>query len=102
MLPSASLARCAGSWRTFLALYEPVHGSAPTIAKQDIANPLATILTLAMMLRYSFNLEQEALAIENAVQKVLSQGYRTSDIINESGEVVGTVKMGQLVRSQLV
>ncbi|MDD4635531.1 MAG: 3-isopropylmalate dehydrogenase [Dehalococcoidales bacterium] len=102
MLPSASLADVPEAGRNIFGLYEPVHGSAPTIAKQDIANPLATILTLAMMLRYSFNLEQEALAIENAVQKVLSQGYRTSDIINESGEVVGTVKMGQLVRSQLV
>ncbi|MDD5486165.1 MAG: isocitrate/isopropylmalate family dehydrogenase [Dehalococcoidales bacterium] len=82
-------------------LYEPVHGSAPTIAGQDIANPLATILTLAMMLRHSFSLEEEAGAIEKAVQKTLSQGYRTSDIMNGPGKSVGTKEMGQLVRKQL-
>ncbi len=101
MLPSASLADVPVSGKKIFGLYEPVHGSAPTIAGQDIANPLATILTLAMMLRHSFSLEEEAGAIEKAVQETLSQGYRTSDIMNGPGKSVGTKEMGQLVRKQL-
>jgi 3-isopropylmalate dehydrogenase len=102
MLPSASLAGVPEAGIKIFGLYEPVHGSAPTIAGKDIANPLATILTLAMMLRYSFNLDTEADAVENAVQKALSQGYRTSDIMDESCTNVGTCKMGQMVREHLV
>lgn len=91
MLASASL----GS--TKLGLYEPSHGSAPDIAGKDIANPLATILSAAMMLRYSLNLEEEAAAIEKAVVKVLEQGYRTVDIMSKDMIQVGTNKMGDLV-----
>ena len=95
MLPSASL----GEGK--LGMYEPIHGSAPDIAGMDIANPLATILSVAMMLRYSFNLEEEAKAIENAVVKVLEDGYRTKDIYIEGTILVGTRKMGQLVIERL-
>lgn len=91
MLASASLGE--GS----LGLYEPSHGSAPDIAGQNKANPLATILSAAMMLRYSFNLETEAKAIEEAVSAVLDAGYRTGDIMSEGMKLVGTVEMGDLV-----
>ncbi len=91
MLPSASL----GSSK--LGMYEPIHGSAPDIAGQDKANPIATVLSMAMMLRYSFDLEQEALAIEKAVEDVLAKGYRTGDIMSAGCELVGTVKMGELL-----
>ncbi len=91
MLASASL----GS--TSLGLYEPSHGSAPDIAGKNIANPLATILSAAMMLRYSLNLEEEAVAIENAVTKVLEAGYRTVDIMSDGMVKVGTKEMGDLV-----
>ena len=74
MLPSASLGK------TKLGLYEPSHGSAPDIAGKDIANPIATILSASMMLRYSFDLDAEADAVEAAVQQVLTDGYRTGDI----------------------
>ncbi len=101
MLPSASLSAIPeDSGKTF-GLYEPVHGSAPTIAGRDIANPIATILTLAMMLRYSFGLVKEAELVEAAVQAVLSSGYRTSDIIGQGLTGVGTQKMGQMIREQL-
>lgn len=91
MLASASLGA------TSLGLYEPSHGSAPDIAGQDKANPLATILSAAMMLRYSLNLEKEAKAIENAVMTVLDAGYRTGDIASEGAKIVGTKEMGTLV-----
>lgn len=100
MLSSASLGESGP------ALYEPVHGSAPDIAGKNIANPLATILSAAMMLRYSFNLEQEALAIENAVKKVLDEGFRTSDICLNQGEkgekLLGTVEMGNAVVKEIL
>ncbi|MDP4153300.1 MAG: 3-isopropylmalate dehydrogenase [Bacillota bacterium] len=95
MLPSASLGEGT------LGMYEPIHGSAPDIAGKGIANPLATILSVAMMLRYSFNLEAEASAIENAVEKVLNDGYRTGDIMSEGMKKVGTVEMGALVIANL-
>ena len=95
MLPSASLGNGT------LGMYEPIHGSAPDIAGMGIANPLATILSTAMMLRYSFNLEKEAKNIEDAVVKVLEEGYRTGDINSEGCELVGTEKMGQLVLDRL-
>lgn len=78
-------------------LYEPSHGSAPDIAGKDLANPIATILSAAMMLRYSFDLDREAAAVEEAVQKVLSEGYRTPDIMAEGGLQVGTAQMGRLI-----
>jgi 3-isopropylmalate dehydrogenase len=95
MLPSASLdANNKG-------LYEPIHGSAPDIAGKDLANPLATILSAAMMLRYSFGLSEAAQAIEAAVQKVLAQGYATGDIQREGCVRVGTRGMGDAVLAAL-
>ena len=91
MLPSASLAQ--GNF----GMYEPVHGSAPDIAGQDKANPMATILSAAIMLRYTFGLGQEADAIENAVKSVLDQGYRTPDLFAGEGTLVGTAEMGRRI-----
>ncbi len=91
MLSSASLND------TKFGLYEPSHGSAPDIAGQDKANPIATILSAAMMLRYSLDLDKEADAVEAAVQKVLTEGYRTCDIMSEGCTEVGTSKMGDLI-----
>jgi 3-isopropylmalate dehydrogenase len=91
MLPSASL----GVQNP--GLYEPIHGSAPDIAGQDKANPIATILSAAMMLRYSLNMAEAAHDIERAVTKVLDQGYRTMDIMQHGMTVVGTEKMGDLI-----
>ncbi len=91
MLPSASLGK------TKLGLYEPSHGSAPDIAGQDKANPIATILSAGMMLRYSFDLTKEADVIDAAVKKVLESGYRTGDIYSEGKTLVGTKKMGELI-----
>lgn len=82
------------------ALYEPIHGSAPDIAGQNKANPIATILSAAMMLRYSFGLMEEATAIENAVDAVLADGYHTSDIAGD-GEPVGTAEMGKLICNRI-
>lgn len=95
MLPSASLG--VGT----KGMYEPIHGSAPDIAGKDIANPLATILSIAMMLRYSFSMEKEAKAIESAVEKVLDEGYRTADISTEGMKKVGTKAMGDLVAERV-
>ena len=91
MLSSASLAE--GKF----GLYEPSHGSAPDIAGQDIANPIATILSAAMMLRYSFDLDKEADEIEAAVKAVLADGYRTVDIMSDGMKKVGCKEMGQLI-----
>ncbi len=95
MLPSASL----GSGT--LGLYEPIHGSAPDIAGQDKANPIATILSVAMMMRYSFGLEDVAKDIESAVERVLEKGYRTGDIFSEGMSLVGTTKMGSLINEEI-
>ena len=95
MLPSASLNE------TGKGLYEPSHGSAPDIAGQDKANPLATILSLAMLVRYSLNDEARAKQIENAVQKVLEQGYRTGDIYEEGTQLVSCSQMGSAVLAAL-
>jgi 3-isopropylmalate dehydrogenase len=95
MLPSASLdADNKG-------LYEPIHGSAPDIAGDNLANPLATILSLAMMMRYTFGIEEAAVRIENAVGKVLQQGLRTPDIYREGTTKVGTSQMGDAVVAAL-
>ena len=82
---------------TKLGLYEPSHGSAPDIAGQNKANPIATILSAAMMLRYSLDLDKEADAVETAVQKVLTEGYRTGDIMSDGCKLVGTKEMGDLI-----
>ena len=95
MLSSASLGK------TKLGLYEPSHGSAPDIAGTNAANPIATILSAAMMLRYSFDLMAEADDIENAVKKVLEDGYRTGDIMSEGCTKVGTVEMGAAIIERL-
>ena len=95
MLPSASLAE--GNF----GMYEPVHGSAPDIAGQDNANPIACILSAAMMLRYTFGLGAEADAIENAVKSVLDQGYRTPDLYAGQGTQVGTAQMGDLIAAAI-
>ena len=103
MLASASIGDGTGP-----GLYEPIHGSAPDIAGKDLANPLATILSAAMLLRFDFKLEEEAKAIENAVAKVLDEGWRTGDIagadreaVKAAGKLVGTKKMGSLVLDYL-
>ncbi len=95
MLPSASLAQ--GNF----GMYEPVHGSAPDIAGQDKANPMATILSAAMMLRYTFGLGEEADAVENAVKAVLDKGYRTPDLFAGEGILVGTAEMGRRIAGEL-
>lgn len=95
MLPSASLDACNKG------LYEPIHGSAPDIAGQDVANPLATILSAAMMLRYTFDQEAGAARIENAVKEVLAQGYRTADIYQPGMKKVGTAAMGDAVLANM-
>ena len=82
-------------------LYEPSHGSAPDIAGMDIANPIATVLSAAMMLRYSFDLDKEADAIEKAVKQVLADGYRTGDIMSEGCEKVGCSRMGDLLAERI-
>lgn len=102
MLASASLGDGSGP-----GLYEPIHGSAPDIAGKNLANPLATILSAAMLLRYDFKMEEEAKAIEKAVNDVLNDGWRTSDIagdveaVKASGKLVGTVEMGKLVIAKI-
>ena len=91
LLPSASIGDTAPG------LYEPIHGSAPDIAGQDKANPIATILSVAMMLRYSFHLADEANAVEQAVDAVLAEGYRTADIAKAGEKAIGTLEMGRLI-----
>jgi len=95
MLPSASL----GEGR--VGMYEPIHGSAPDIAGKDIANPIAMILSAALVLRHSFGMELEARRIEDAVSSVLDQGYRTADIMSEGMTLVGTKEMGRRIAEAL-
>ena len=101
MIPSSSLGA------TSRGLYEPIHGSAPDIAGMDIANPVGTILSAAMMLRYSFDMAKEAEAIENAVSSVLDEGYRTQDIMPQDEEEakglkkVGCREMGRLITEKI-
>ena len=95
LLPSASIGDAAPG------LYEPIHGSAPDIAGQDKANPIATILSVAMMFRYSFHLAAEAQAIENAVDAVLAEGWRTADIAEPGVIPIGTREMGRRIREKL-
>lgn len=95
MLASASLGESK------LGLYEPIHGSAPDIAGQNKANPIATILSAAMMLKYSFDLEEEGSKIEAAVKSVLKKGYRTIDIMSDGMKLVGTKEMGDLIAAEI-
>lgn len=95
LLPSASIGDTAPG------LYEPIHGSAPDIAGQDKANPIAAILSAAMMLRYSFQLAAEADAVEQAVDAVLAEGWHTADMAGDADKLVGTVRMGQLICAKL-
>ena len=95
MLSSASLND------TKFGLYEPSHGSAPDIAGKDLANPIATVLSAAMMLRYTFDLDKEAEAVEEAVRKVLAEGYRTGDIMAVGCTLVGCSKMGDLLAERI-
>jgi 3-isopropylmalate dehydrogenase len=98
MLPSASLAGIpkGGAAKAF-GMYEPIHGSAPKRAGQNMVNPIATILSAAMMLRYSMNLVKEAEAVEKAVYSVLESGYRTYDIMEDNKKKVGTKEMGDVI-----
>ncbi len=100
MLPSASLGTRRTAHGSF-GLYEPIHGSAPDIAGQDQANPIAAILTLAMLLRYSLGLKEEARVIEEAVEQVIHKGYRTVDLEEPGKTIVGTKEMGQQVVAAL-
>ena len=100
MLPSASLGAADAAGRR-KALYEPVHGSAPDIAGRDVANPLASILSFAMMLRYSFDMAEEADLVENAVRRALSSGVRTSDIAQPDTARVSTRAMGEAILREL-
>jgi 3-isopropylmalate dehydrogenase len=94
MLPSASLGGSVG-------LYEPVHGTAPDIAGKGIANPIAAILSAAMLLRYSLSMEKDADRIEHAVLRVLEQGHRTADIVAQGTKPAGTREMGELIVREL-
>ena len=94
MLPSASLGGNIG-------MYEPIHGSAPDIAGQDIANPIATIMSIAMMFKYSFGLDEASELIESAVEKILQNGFRTKDIMDNCGKLVGTKEMGDLILKEI-
>ena len=95
MLPSASL------WDGKIVLYEPSHGSAPDIAGENIANPIATILSAAMMLRYSFGLQKEASAIEKAIEEVLNEGFRTADLYTSGTKKIGTKEMGTEIANRI-
>lgn len=95
LLPSASIGDTAPG------LYEPIHGSAPDIAGMDKANPIATILSVAMMFRYSFKLAAEAEAVESAVDEILAEGWHTADMAGDAAKTVGTVQMGKLICAKI-
>jgi 3-isopropylmalate dehydrogenase len=101
MLPSASLGDGNNRHNLPLGLYEPIHGSAPDIAGQGIANPLAAILSCAMLLRHSLGLEEEAATVEAAVDAVLTLGVRTPDIAQPGTEAAGTEVLGDLVAQEV-
>lgn len=101
MLPSASLSGVPRAGGKAFGMYEPIHGSAPRRAGQNMVNPIATILSVAMMLRYSLARRREAVAVEKAVTRVLKQGYRTYDIMEEGKTRVGTKEMGDLISQSL-
>jgi 3-isopropylmalate dehydrogenase len=97
MLPSASLAEVPQMGTKIFGMYEPIHGSAPRRAGLNMVNPIAIILSIAMMLRYSAGLTREAQIIETAVDEVLQEGYRTYDIMDEGKIKVGTKEMGDVI-----
>lgn len=104
MLPSASLSglpEAGASGHPPVCLYEPIHGSAPDIAGQGIANPIGTILSMASMLRYSLKLDDETQAVEQSVEAVLAEGYRTPDIAGDGGDVVSTTEMGDVIAGRV-
>ena len=96
LLPSASLSD------TKIAMYEPIHGSAPDLKGQNIVNPIATILSAAMMLKYSFKLDEEYQTIEKAIRKALKDGYRTKDISQKGLSIIGTDKMGDIIKANIL
>lgn len=95
MIPSASLGEGTRG------LYEPIHGSAPDIAGKDLANPIGTILSAAMLLRYSFQMAAEADAVEQAVGRVLDQGFRTADIVSPGETAIGCAEMGARIAAEI-
>ena len=101
MLPSASLAGVPEAGGRAFGLFEPIHGTAPDIAGQGIANPIASILSTAMLLRYSLGLSEAADLVEDAVGRALADGYRSGDIASRGDNVVGTVEMGNIIVSLL-
>jgi len=102
MLPSASLGSRLSSSGSPIGMYEPIHGSAPDIAGKDIANPIATILSASMMLKYSLNSEKASSDIDNAVLNILNKGYRTKDIYEDGKKLVGTKEMGRLIGEEIL
>jgi 3-isopropylmalate dehydrogenase len=101
MLPSASLAGIPSEQKRTFGLYEPIHGSAPDIAGQNKANPIGTILSIAMMLRHSLGLDEEAKAVESAVQGTIREGYRTADIATSTEKAIGTDELGSMIASRI-
>jgi 3-isopropylmalate dehydrogenase len=101
MLPSASLAGVPREGVNIFGLYEPIHGSAPRRAGLNMVNPIATILSTAVMLRYSLGLTKEAQTVETAIEEVLDEGYRTYDIMDEGKTKVGTKEMGDLIARKI-
>jgi 3-isopropylmalate dehydrogenase len=101
MLPSASISGVPQPGKRIFGLYEPIHGSAPRHTGQNDVNPIATILSVAMMLRYSFDLEKEAGAVEKAVEDALNEGYRTYDIMSKGKTKVGTKEMGDIIAEKI-
>ncbi|MDE2900820.1 MAG: 3-isopropylmalate dehydrogenase [Chloroflexota bacterium] len=101
MLPSASLAGVPEAGGRAFGLYEPIHGTAPDIAGQGIANPIASILSTAMLLRYSLGLDEAAALVEDAVSRALADGYRSGDIASPGDSIVGTTQMGDIIVSLL-
>ena len=101
LLPSASLAEVPMEGRRTAGFYEPIHGTAPDIAGQGIANPIGSILSTALMMRYSLGLTEEAASVEAAVDQVVTQGFRTRDIAVPGGQAVGTVEMGDHIVAAL-
>jgi 3-isopropylmalate dehydrogenase len=100
MLPSASLGERQTEHGTF-GLYEPIHGSAPDIAGQDRANPIGTLLSAAMLLRWSLGREDAATAVENAVARAIADGLRTADIVTQADEAIGTAAMARAVADRI-
>jgi 3-isopropylmalate dehydrogenase len=102
MMPSASIGGIPRVGSKIMGLYEPIHGSAPKYTGQNKVNPIATVLSVAMMCRYSLALEKEAQTIENAVTEVLSQGYRTYDIMSQGCTILGTKEMGDTITKKIM